>query len=95
VGDLDSMLATTASGLNKVVVVEVPDDDLVARLAKRAREQGRADDDENVVRRRVEVYQEQTAPVLDLYKKRGQVVEVTGLGSVEDVFDRIVTAVGA
>ena len=95
VGDLDSMLATTASGLNKVVVVEVPDDDLVARLAKRAREQGRADDDENVVRRRVEVYQEQTEPVLDLYKKRGQVVEVSGLGSVEDVFDRIVTAVGA
>jgi adenylate kinase len=95
VGDLDSMLATKATGLNKVVVVEVPPADLLSRLSKRAREQGRPDDDQEVIRRRAEVYQEQTAPVLNLYKTRGQVVEVSGSGSIEDVFKRILTAVGA
>lgn len=95
VGDLDSMLATTASGLNSVLVISVPENDLVARLAKRASEQGRADDDESVVRRRVQVYQEQTEPVLELYRKRGQVIEIDGLGSVDEVFSRLLAAVGA
>lgn len=93
VGDLDSMLDSTASALNQVISMRVRPESLVARLTERARLQGRPDDDAAVVRRRVEVYEEQTKPVLDLYKVRGQVVEVDGDGSVDEVFARLMAAV--
>ena len=53
------------------------------RLQKRAIEQGRADDDESVVRHRLEVYQEQTAPLIDLYTTRGLVVAIDGIGEIQ------------
>ncbi|MBU6348106.1 MAG: adenylate kinase, partial [Actinomycetales bacterium] len=57
-----------------------------------AAEQNRSDDSEEVIRRRLEVYEEQTAPLIDLYSKRGILVEVDGIGSREEVADRIFTA---
>ncbi len=93
VGDLDSMLSGTASGLNQVVSMQVKPESLVARLTERAKQQGRPDDDAAVVARRVEVYQEQTKPVLDLYQARGQVVEIDGDGSVDEVFERLLAAI--
>ena len=59
------------------------------RLQKRAIEQGRADDDESVVRHRLEVYQEQTAPLIDLYTTRGLVVAIDGIGEISEVTQRI------
>ena len=64
-------------------------EEVVTRLLKRAAEQGRADDTEEVIRHRQDVYHEQTEPVIAAYKDRGIVVEVDGLGPVEEVSDRV------
>ena len=93
VGDLDSMLAGSANPLDRVIAMRVSSESLLARLSERAKLQGRQDDDAAVVNRRVEVYQEQTKPVLDLYEKRGQVVEVDGEGTTDEVFARLLAAV--
>ncbi len=93
VGELDGMLA--GKTLNKVIVLTADTNEIVGRLLKRAQEQGRADDTEEVIRRRLEVYEEQTAPLIDLYKNRGLIVQVNGLGAVEEVTQRIMQAISA
>ena len=67
-------------------------DVLVGRLLQRAVIEGRADDTEDVIRRRQEVYAEQTAPLIDVYRDRGLLVEVDGLGEVGEVTERIFAA---
>lgn len=74
--------------LDAVVVFDVGEDALVERLLER----GRVDDTEETIRTRFKVYQEQTAPLLDLYNSRGIVVTVDGIGEVEEVTDRILSA---
>jgi adenylate kinase len=64
----------------------------VRRLLNRALEQGRADDTEEVIRRRMEVYAEQTAPLIEVYSSRNLVREVDGLGAVAEVTERILSA---
>lgn len=91
VGELDGMLA--GKSLDKVIVLTANTDEIVARLLNRAKDQGRADDTEEVIRRRLEVYEEQTAPLIDLYKSRGLIVQVDGLGAVNDVTQRIMSAI--
>ncbi len=91
VGELDGMLA--GKSLDKVIVLTADTNEIVGRLLNRAKEQGRADDTEEVIRRRLEVYNEQTAPLIDLYKSRGLIVEVDGLGSVQEVTSRILSAI--
>ena len=95
VGELDSMLK--ASGLTLDVVVEITADAeaVVARLLKRAGEQGRADDTEPVIRRRLEVYAESTAPLADLYAERDLLVQVDGMGEIDIVTGRIMEALAA
>ena len=61
----------------------------MARLLQRAQIEGRADDTEDVIRRRQEVYDEQTAPLLEVYSDRGLLVEVDGMGEVDAVTQRI------
>jgi adenylate kinase len=92
VGELDAILRVTNLVLDRVVELRVDIDEVVARLVKRAADQGRSDDTEAVIRRRLEVYGEQTAPLIAAYAERGILVEVDGMGSVEDVTARIVTA---
>ena len=87
VAELDGMLS--AKPLDRVIELTADTDVVVERLLGRAIEQGRADDTEEVIRRRLEVYEEQTAPLTALYKSRGLLVQVDGLGSVEDVTARI------
>jgi adenylate kinase len=65
---------------------------LVWRLLQRAQREGRADDTEDVIRRRQEVYADQTAPLIDVYRRRGILVEVDGLGEVDEVTQRIFKA---
>ena len=93
VAELDGMLG--GKSLDKVIVLTADTDEVVARLLKRAQEQGRADDTEDVIRRRLEVYEEQTAPLVELYESRGVLVEVDGLGSVNEVTDRIMKAINS
>ena len=93
--ELDSILNDKGESLNAVVLITADTDEVVRRLLGRAAEQGRADDTEDVIRRRLEVYAEQTAPLIDVYSKRNLVVEVDGLGAVDEVTSRIVEALAS
>jgi len=93
VAELDQMLGD--SGLNKVLVLTADTEEVVGRLLNRSLQQGRTDDTEEVIRRRLEVYEEQTAPLIDLYSKRGILVSVNGLGSVSEVSGRIRSVLSA
>jgi len=87
VAQLDEMLGDQS--LDKVLVLTADTDEVVGRLLNRAQDQGRADDTEEVIRRRLEVYAEQTAPLIDLYSSRGILVSVDGLGTIDEVAARI------
>jgi adenylate kinase len=92
VNELDRILSEDGTALDAVVLITADTDVVVARLLKRAEIEGRADDTEEVIRHRMSVYQEQTAPLIETYAARDLVVEVDGLGAVEDVTARIVSA---
>ncbi|QCR44691.1 adenylate kinase [Curtobacterium sp. SGAir0471] len=92
---LDALLAEQGSGIDAVVQLVADQDALVARLLKRAEEQGRSDDNEETIRRRQEVYSEQTAPIVAAYAERGLVVDVDGLGGIDEVGDRIQAALSS
>ena len=95
VGELDSMLKGSGLALDVVVEITADAEAVVARLLKRAGEQGRADDTEPVIRRRLEVYAESTAPLADIYAERGLLVQVDGMGEIDVVTDRIMEALAA
>src|SRR5690625_312723 len=95
VAELDEMLAAAGTGLDAVVELTADHDEVVARLLNRAREQGRADDTESVIRRRLEVYAEQTEPLVRIYRERGLLVEVDGLGEIDEVTERLLRALEA
>jgi adenylate kinase len=95
VNELDQMLADLDETLEAVVVLRVEPEELVQRLLQRARTEGRDDDTEDVIRRRQEVYAEQTAPLLDVYAERGKLVEVDGMGEVGQVTSRVFAALEA
>ncbi len=86
---LNTMLAESDLALDHVIEITANTDEVVARLLNRAKEQGRADDTEEVIRRRMEVYAEQTEPLTDLYGQQGVLRKVDGMGSVEEVSERI------
>ena len=89
VDELDGMIKFTGHRLDGVVVLTVDADELVRRLTERAQSEGRSDDTEEVVRRRQEVYAEHTAPLIEVYRERGLVHEVDGIGEVDEVTQRI------
>ncbi len=92
VEELDGMIRFTGHALDAVVSIAVDDEDLVQRLLQRAQLEGRADDTEEVIRRRQEIYAEQTAPLIDVYRERGILIEVDGRGEVHEVTQRIFDA---
>ncbi|QWC86902.1 adenylate kinase [Nocardioidaceae bacterium] len=92
VAELDSMLAEQGASLDAAVVLEVDEDELVARLMQRAENEGRSDDSEEVVRERMAVYKAETAPLMDIYEQRGLLCRVDGMGSVDEVRERISAA---
>jgi adenylate kinase len=87
VASLDRMLGDR--GLDRVIVITVDEDELTQRLLAR----GRADDTEETVRNRFQIYQSQTQPLIDIYESRGLTVYVDGIGEVEDVTDRILSVI--
>ena len=95
VGELDSMLKASGLALDVVVEITADAEAVVARLLKRAGEQGRADDTEPVIRRRLEVYAESTAPLADLYAERDLLVQVDGMGEIDVVTGRIIEALAS
>jgi adenylate kinase len=89
---LDEFLAGQGASMDAVIELVADPDIVVERLRKRALDQGRADDDEAVVRHRLTVYREQTAPLIDVYAQRGLLSRVDGLGEIDQVTERIRTA---
>lgn len=92
VDELDAILSGLGGKLDKVVKITADTDEVVARLLNRAKEQGRADDTEAVIRRRMDVYAEQTAPLVRVYTERDLLVKVDGMGSMDDVTARLLAA---
>lgn len=90
--ELDAILRSSMLELDHVVELTVDLEEVVARLVRRAIEQGRSDDTEGVIRRRLEVYFEQTAPLIAAYAEREMLIAVNGMGSVDEVTARIVVA---
>ena len=90
---LDSYLSVDERGLDAVVSLQVNPDSLVDRLLERARIEGRVDDNEDTIRRRMEVYAGQTAPLLFHYERAGILVDVDGTGTVDEVQGRMFAGV--
>ena len=90
---LDELLKAQSAGLDAVVSLQVNPDSLVDRLLERALVEGRKDDNEDTIRRRMEVYAGQTAPLLFYYERHGILVDVDGTGTVEEVQQRMFDAV--
>lgn len=94
VAELDRMLESKGHALDHVVELTADTDEVVTRLLARAKEQGRSDDTEDVIRRRLEVYAEQTQPLTSEYSGRGLLRQVDGLGDVAEITERILAAIG-
>lgn len=92
VHELDRMLSEAGTPLDVVLEITADAEVVVSRLLKRATEQNRADDTEPVIRRRLEVYAEQTEPLAAIYDAKGLLVKVDGIGDVAEVTERIMAA---
>ena len=89
---LDALLAERRRRVGRVLLLEVPREELVRRIQSRSRAEGRADDSLEVLTKRFDVYAEQTQPVVEYYEARGLVRRVNGVGTVDDVAGRLAEA---
>lgn len=92
---LDAMLAELGQSLDAVVALEAGRDVLLERMAKRAKEQGRSDDTPEVIAKRLETYERETAPLLGIYKERGLLITVDGVGDVDAISQTIIEKLDA
>jgi adenylate kinase len=87
---LDKLLDFNKTSIGAVLFLQVPEDELISRMLNRAKTSGRSDGaDENVQRKRLEVYNRDTLPVANHYSKSDKVVEVEGVGTVDDIFQAL------
>ncbi len=95
VADLDAFLSGRGEAIDAVIELVVPRVESIDRLTRRAFEQGRTDDTEEVIANRLAIYERETAPILEVYRDRGTVDEIDGVGSLEEITDRIIAALEA
>lgn len=86
---LKQLLKKRGSDLHAVVGLEVPEEELVKRMLNRGKETGRADDNEETIKKRLHVYHSQTSPLKDYYKKENKYIHINGLGSIDEIFTDI------
>lgn len=86
---LDALLERMGQPVDDAILIDLDPERIIKRIAKRAKEEGRADDTEETVRNRLQVYAEQTAPVADYYAERGLLTKVLGEGGVDEIFQRL------
>lgn len=92
---LDELLSALGEEISMMLALEVPEEESVARLLKRGATSGRSDDkDETVIRKRIRIYEEETAPVKRYYQDKGKYTGIDGLGSIEDITARLAKAIG-
>ena len=89
---LNVMFDKNSIKLDKAILLDVSDDEILGRLKKRAEIEGRADDTVDVIKNRLEIYRKQTAPIVDLYKDQSILVAVPGEGTIEQIFEAVVKA---
>ncbi len=87
--DLEELLGEMNGGVNVVLALDVDDDELMGRLLKRAQIEGRKDDTEEVISNRLNVYHSQTKPLMDHYDAQGKMESVHGVGTIDEIFDRL------
>ena len=90
---LDDQLAVAGTPLDRIIYFDVNIDEVVARLAKRREIEGRADDEPEAMRQRLEVYRRQTEPVVEYYRDSRRLVEINGVGEIDEVRERLNAAV--
>ena len=87
---LDEFLQGKGTEVSVLISLDVDEDEIVARILNRGKTSGRPDDnDESIIRNRFEVYLNETSPVFDYYDKKGKSVKVKGIGSIEEIFNRL------
>ncbi|MBQ3359672.1 adenylate kinase [Microbacterium sp. kSW2-24] len=95
VGHLEEFLAGRGESLDAVILLDVPRDESISRLSLRAIEQGRSDDTEEAIAHRLDIYERETAPIIDVYSEKGIVDRIDGVGSLDEITERIVAALDA
>ena len=95
VADLHDFLSARGERLDAVVQLDVPLAESMNRLLARAEKEGRSDDTKDAIAKRLAIYEEQTAPILEVYREQGLVVPVDGVGGLDDVTDRIFAGLSA
>jgi adenylate kinase len=92
VGDLDAFLRGRGEKLDFVIELVVPREESMERLTRRAQEQGRTDDTDQVIANRLAIYERETAPILDVYRERDIVLEIDGVGTLDEITERVIGA---
>lgn len=95
VGYLDEFLGESGEALDAVIMLDVPREESLARLSLRATQQGRTDDTDETIAHRLDIYERETAPILEVYDARGIIERIDGVGSLDDITERIMTALSA
>lgn len=90
-GSLEALLERLDQPVEEAILIDIGAERIIGRIAKRAQEEGRADDTEETVRNRLRVYEEQTAPVADFYAERGLLTRVLGEGGIDEIFQRLMS----
>ena len=90
---LEKLLNERGTAVSAVVGLEVPEDELMRRLLLRGQMSGRSDDNEETIKKRLDVYHNQTSPLQEFYKEKGLYKAINGLGTIDDIFDEISTAI--
>jgi adenylate kinase len=91
---LDDLLDETGYCIDALIALEVPEQEIVRRILERGKSSGRTDDsDEEIIRKRYEVYQKETAPVFEYYEEAGIAYRIDGKGTVDEIYDRLTEAI--
>ena len=95
VAHLDAFLAERGESLDAVILLDVPREESIERLKLRAAEQGRSDDTDEAIAHRLDIYEHETAPILEVYGPRGIVDRIDGVGSLDEITERVFAALTA
>lgn len=87
---LDALLAEKDQTINQLIMLDVPDEEIIKRILERGKTSGRADDlNQSVIQNRIDVYKNETTPVFDFYATKNKSTKLDGVGSIEEIFDRL------
>ncbi|MCI5080070.1 MAG: adenylate kinase [Saprospiraceae bacterium] len=93
---LDALMEEKGTAVSQLIMLDVPDEEIVKRLLERGKTSGRKDDmDEGIIRNRIEVYKSETSPVFDFYQEKGKAKKVNGVGEIEQIFERLCSEIDA